>query len=274
MRANGYLRDAPDARDWSVYRLSSVNPMTGARSAPGVGSLAVADIPASVNLCGYVDKVRDQGPASTCVAQTFARMLHVRAQVAAAKAGQPFPSAQALYQLTLATQIGDPHAPLADIGCYPRMAAKVLSDVGWCDEDRYPYDVATITDRPGWDVVQAGSDRRTTDYYRIDADPATRADDVRRALAFGFPVGIGVPDGPQFQNYAGGIVLPEPNEHVTGLHMLPILGFLTDMAGVRTYLGVNSWGTSWGQAGFFEASEAWVNDARVTDVYVLSGWKS
>lgn len=260
MRATGYKRDEADARDWTIYKM------------PKIGTTTVGDLPKDVNLCGYAAHVFDQGQAGSCVEWALSRLIHVNNH------GEgPFPSVQAWYALARAAELGTTDQPLEDIGSYPRVAASILTSVGWCPEERFPYDVGTINDRPDWGCLRAMSDQRTSVYYRIDVDAdadalrgtKVRCDDVCRALMHGHGVAIGVPVGMAFENYQTGILQPTAADDVEGLHMLAILGYTFNADGSRTFRGVNSWGTSWGQAGFFEVSESFIQDTRVTDLYVI-----
>ena len=237
----GHLRDPKDDRDWKIDKLLG----------------AAASTSDAIDWSQFVDHVRDQGQTESCVGQAFARAVHLRAAIA----GSPiaFPSALAIY--AFARDI-----PLQDQGCYPRMAAAGLTQMGVVSESRWPFDANQVNDEPPLDVAQHGADTSVAidGYYRIDSSGAQRSADVRQALAAGYPVPFAQEIGDDFENYAGG-VLDVHGGPILGGHMTCLVGFTPDYL-----IAINSWGPTWGESGFYRITDARLQSAIVSDLYALS----
>ncbi len=240
MRGRGHIADVADERDWPISNL--------------VGDVHV---PAMVDLSKHVDHVRDQGATSSCVAQAFARAVHVRAGVEGIAI--PFPSALEIYALARREDL-----PLVDQGSRPRAAASAMRELGVTAEARWPFDEGKVNDLPSWDVLQHSVDALVTGYYRIGGDGDERCRLVRQALAAGYPVPFALQVDQAFENYGNGILDRFSGANLGG-HMTALIGY-----GPGWFLGINSWGTGWGDGGFFRTSDARIGEPTCTDFYALT----
>ena len=81
--------------------------------------------------------------------------------------------------------------------------------------------------------------------------PVSRADKMKAELAARGPIACGIHVTDKFEAYTGGIysefhLLNIPN------HELAVVGYGQDaVSGEEYWIGRNSWGTYWGEAGFF-----------------------
>jgi hypothetical protein len=216
----GYLRDEPDARDYSATDLF-------ASSSP---------LPDSVSLRGHVGEVLRQSN-SDCVANAIAKALQVLWSIQGGDS--PLVSRRALYREARAYH----GAEDVDAGTRPRLAFKALRTYGFAREASWPYEKG-VNDKPSVSLYRdslATSD--WVEYARCSDDPDQRRQDIKAALAALKPVCIGIQvdaafmaDPGPFWRYRGPSV---------GAHYVCAVGY--DATGL---LIVNSWGTGWGDAGF------------------------
>lgn len=239
-RSKGYIRDVPDARDWTLERL-----------------VGAAPIPPLVDWSHCLDGIRDQGSTSSCVGQAFATVLSVRAKIA--KLDVPAISALQIYALARRGEL-----PLADGGCRPRDAANGMRIYGVCAEGRWPFDASKVNIPLPWDTLQAGADAHVEGYYRVMGDGDARCAALRQALAQGYPVAFAQEVDAAFEDYGDGILGPfvGPSE---GGHYTALIGY-----GPGWFLGVNSWGTSWGKGGLYRISDARVGSDVCSDFYAVT----
>jgi cathepsin B len=54
-----------------------------------------------------------------------------------------------------------------------------------------------------------------------------------------------------FMSYGGGIYIPDPESEYVGTHSVMIVGWGVE-GDVEYWIGANSWGTTWGEKGYFK----------------------
>lgn len=143
-----------------------------------------------------------------------------------------------------------------DSGGTIRDTIKALADTGACDENIWPYDVPRFAIKPGESCYEDGKKHTISEYHRLDT-----FNDCLACLADGFPFifGFMVYDGFMSQEVAktGILNLPSPNEVFGGGHAVCAVGY--DME-AKTVLVRNSWGSHWGQDGYFTMPFAYISD--------------
>lgn len=250
-RGLGYKADVPDSRDFKARAL--------------FGARRTLPLEAT-ELEGCVPVVSDQGSTLSCVGQAIGGAIDARLR----KMGRwdaPLVSRQAVYTFARVLARMKPADGLFDQGSFPRQAMKSLKAWGVPTAQRWPFNPATINDELPWDVMQAASAFTLAAWWRIDSLGQERIEDICQAIANGFPVVFGLSVDRAFLEHVGkGTVgRPDPTQNVGG-HMMYAVGYKT-VNGERLVRCVNSWGTGWGDAGFFWASEAFFRTA--TDLHVI-----
>lgn len=241
---------------------------------------ARAGLPSSaMELRAFIDWIRDQGATESCVGQAGARAAHLRAckqlqdhQALPSNELPAFPSALAFYQLAVQAEGSE---KFGDFGADPAKLMQALATKGIARESAYPFptldefgnpkDKEAVTRNVPLDVLEQACDYKLADekaYYLIDSDPEHSPDDVRQALAQGFPVTIAVQVDKAFNDYDGKSVLGPPQGDTRGGHDVVLIGYEGDW-----FWGVNSWGSGWGDGGLFRISAAAV--AAATDKFVF-----
>ena len=156
----------------------------------------------------------------------------------------------------------------SDAGACIRDGIKSINTLGVCPESIWPYDIDKFTHKPSRAAYESALQDVSIEYSTVDN---TSLNQVRTALASGFPIifGMSVYDSFESQHVAqtGNVDLPGANESLVGGHAVLCVGF--DM-NTRRVLVRNSWGDSWGQAGYFTLPFTFfTSDRLISDCWVI-----
>jgi hypothetical protein len=217
----GWRESPHDVRDWPLGRF-------------GVG--AVRTVPDSIDRGALVEAVYLQdGPS--CTGWGIARGWHLRARLQGDRTA-PFPCAPAIYGLARAREVGPEWKdPLPDVGAYVRQGLDAVNECGVLHLEGW---AGPRDRRPPWRALQASADHRGLRYARCWS-----TDEIRLALAAGYPVVIGHGVDQAYADYRGGI-WPGLRGPAIGGHCTCLLDYTPDAA-----RGVNSWDVTWGEAGLY-----------------------
>lgn len=246
-RGRGYLPDEPDERDFDA----------SARFGAPRG------LPASATaLLEHAGDAVNQVHTSSCVGQAIKKAI--RARQSFKGRGIVDPSALAIYAGGQAAL-----EKFEDAGCYPRDAMKWIREMGVALEKDWPFDPAKATVKPPWHVMQEATRLVVFEWWRIFAEGPSRSDAVAKALADGVPVVFGAQIDQAFDEYSGGVIAGwDPESELDG-HMSCLLGYETGDDGKRAFVGINSWGTGWGETGLYRIHEDALASPRCTDFYAV-----
>jgi C1A family cysteine protease len=154
-----------------------------------------------------------------------------------------------------------------DAGAQIRDGIKSVAQLGVCPETDWPYDISTFAQAPPKkDYTDALKDRAVS-YQAVTQDLFG----MKSVIASGLPIVFGFTVYESFESPAvasSGIVpMPAPNEQIVGGHAVVLVGYddAVDRFRVR-----NSWGTSWGQKGYFEMPYLYVTSGSLaSDFWVV-----
>jgi C1A family cysteine protease len=154
-----------------------------------------------------------------------------------------------------------------DAGAQIRDGMKAIANLGVCPETDWPYDITTFAQAPPQkDYTDALKDK-VIKYQAVTQDLFA----LKSVLANGMPVVFGFTVYASFESQAvatSGIVpMPSPSENVVGGHAVVLVGYndAVDRFRVR-----NSWGTGWGQNGYFELPYLYVTSGSLaSDFWVV-----
>lgn len=214
--------DKPDSRDYK-YTLT-------AKAQPNI-----------VDLRPYCTSVEDQGVLGSCTGNATAGAIELLNK----RAGKQTDVSRLFiyyYERLIEGTVN------YDSGAYIRDGIKATYTYGASLESLWPYTVTKFKTKPTTQAINDGARRKVTLYQRI-ADHAGCLD----ALSNGYPVIIGFNVYSSFEDYsvASTGIMPYPNtrtEQLLGGHAVLLVGYDKTR---QVYIVRNSWGTSWGDRGYF-----------------------
>jgi len=242
----GWTPDLPDARDHLF-------------SAPAI---ALAALPPSADLRGGCPPVYDQGRIGSCTANAIGGAF----EFDLLKQNLPdfTPSRLFIYYNERAME---GHVS-TDSGAQIRDGVKSVAKLGVCSESEWPYDDTPATSDGGPFPPGARDGEKPTDACYKDALNHTVTtysrvvrdlDQMRGCLAAGYPFVFGFTVYESFESSevakTGVVPMPAPDEQVLGGHAVLAVGY-DDSA--QTFMVRNSWGSGWGQAGYFTMPYAYL----------------
>ncbi len=232
-RRYGALKSKPDARDYGMASLSL----------PKV-------IPSVIDLTEWCGPVRDQGDLGACTA--FAGTAMSEFLWRRYKNQELVFSPLYLYYQERALD-GDRNK--GDTGSTGRTCVKALNQFGVCLEAVDPYDPSSFANPPTSGESQEALLYRSGAYHAI-----TNVQDMKACLASGyaFIAGFNVFSSFESDATAKSGLMPVPNQQTEtqlGGHEVFFCGYDDAVECPGASLGAfkvqNSWGTGWGQSGFF-----------------------
>ncbi len=244
----GWRPDLPDSRDF-LY------------AAPRI---ALSTLPPSVDLRAQCPPVYDQGKIGSCTANAIGAAF----EYGLVKQGLPdmMPSRLFIYY-----NERDMEGHVAfDSGAQIRDGIKSVHKVGVCSEEEWTYDDTPAeydggpfplgskpAQRPTDLCYEHALDHRATLYQRVVRD----LDQFRGCLAAGYPFVFGFTVYTSFETRevaeTGVVPMPGVDEDVLGGHAVLAVGY--DDATQR-FLVRNSWGTAWGNEGYFTMPYAYLTE--------------
>lgn len=245
----GWKPQPKDGRDW-IFGASND------RWREYVSKAEISAEPSIVDLLPPLDKSTKQGAQNSCVAHVLAvgaRMLVFRDTQDATWR----PSRRQLYWQgrRQSGRVWGLHR--VDEGGYPRDFLKALKKYGVSSEAECPYDKTKVNKPIDIDLMAKGLDWRGLEYYWIRGD---KAKNVKEALFYQCPVGIGIMAGPEWHSYDYPEILTVTKEPKSANgHYVMVVKYLGD----GKWLGVN-W---WKSFGLFIFDDALLKSAR--DVCVM-----
>ena len=153
-----------------------------------------------------------------------------------------------------------------DVGASIRDGIKIVAKKGLPPLGMWPYDPTKLTESPTDLIDQAAKEHLVTSYHRLDGPDA-----YRDCLAQGFPFVLGIQIFDNFQSEAvarcGQVPMPQPNENCLGGHCISVFGYTEN----GDWICRNSWGTAWGQNGYFILPKAYLETPELAcDVWMIN----
>jgi C1A family cysteine protease len=206
---------------------------------------AVTSLPPSVDLSteAGMPPVYDQGQLGSCTANAIAAAVDFENHVQTKEFITPSRLWIYYQERVIEGSVSQ------DSGAQIRDGMKAVAKLGVCPETDWPYDITTFAHKPPRkDYTDARKDKVLT----YEAAPQDLFG-LKSVLASGLPVVFGFTVYESFESKAvadsGILPMPSPSESIVGGHAVLMVGYndASDRFRVR-----NSWGSSWGQDGYFE----------------------
>ena len=243
----GYIRDVPDARD---FVFQTVRPST-------------IPLPPSIDLRHLCSPVRDQGQLGSCTGFSIAVGLREFLEI---KTTGKLVKMSPLFVYYEERQLE--HTIPEDCGAQPRDGMKVLAKMGCAPELDDPYNIAKFTKAPTAKALKDAAKYKIASYHRLAS-----LNDIQTALAASNGVVLGFVVHESFESAAvaktGKMPMPQPNEKILGGHAVFAAGYKMDpkWEGGGYLIVKNSWGTGWGDKGYFYMPFAYVTPQLVSDAW-------
>ena len=237
-RKFGWRPDKPDMRD-EHYSMAAFGPL-----------------PEKVDLRKYCSAVQDQGDLGSCTGNAIASALEFLENKAGAARFADYSRLFIYYnERSLEGTI------MSDAGAEIRDGIKSVNKWGCCFESTWPYVISKFTVKPSATAYTQAKTHLFTKYQRL-----TTLDQFKNCLAAGYPFVFGFAVYESFESDAvaktGNAPMPQPREQMLGGHAVLAVGY--DNSTSR-FLVQNSWGTSWGQKGFFTLPYDYLANRNLSD---------
>lgn len=244
-RTFGWLRDLPDQRDYQFIPKSNIT------------------LPVSVDLRPQMPAVYDQGQLGSCTANAIAAHLDFDRKLQNEK--EITPSRLFIYY----NERNAMNTVKSDSGASIRASIKAVVKFGAVPESEWPYDISKFTKRPLKALFTEAVNNEGVTYRRV----LRTSNDMKSVLAGGLPFTIGFTVYDSFESSAtsktGVMTMPASSESVLGGHAVLVVGYTTKN-GAPYWICRNSWGSSWGDNGYFYMPEQYLLDSKLSsDFWVL-----
>ena len=245
-----WLREPDDPRDY-IYQLA---PLT---------------LAPSVDLRQYCSAIEDQGYLGSCTGNAIAGQIELIDR----KGGKNLDVSRLFIYYEERVLEGTVRW---DAGAYIRDGIKVCYTKGAPLESLWPYNQSKWATRPTTAAYNDARNRKVTGYQRC-----LNFNAVKNAVAAGNPVVIGFNVYSSFEGawsyiphgQSGSGMMPMPNkrtEQLLGGHAVTIVGYDDNLNGGR-FIVRNSWGTSWGDNGYFYMPYGVIQDTSMSaDFWLIS----
>lgn len=250
----GWLRDLPDVRDYSPEH-EKIKPMLNKLNVLS----APASIPAKVDLRAWCSPIEDQGQIGSCTAHAGVGMLEFYERKAY---GEHLDASRLFLYKVTRNLLGW----TGDTGAFLRSTMGAMALFGVPPEKYYPYNTDNFEAEPSAFLYALAQSFQAVTYYRLDppgTKPTNLLNQIKTNLAGNLPsmFGFTVYDSINQASGAGKgkIPYPCPKDKSVGGHAIMAVGYDDTLkiknANCNTsttgaLLIRNSWGTSWGEAGY------------------------
>lgn len=198
-------------------------------------------LPRKTDLREHCSPIDNQGNLGSCTAHALTGAL----EYLELRAGQQLINLSRLFVYYNERAIE--HSVAQDSGAQIRNGIKTLARQGVCEEVLWPYKVRQFKVKPPPPSYHQASDHCIRSYQRLQT-----LEDMRGCLASGYPFVFGFSVYDSFESAkvakTGVLDLPKKSERQLGGHAVTAVGYDD---GAKRFLVRNSWGSDWGQHGYF-----------------------
>jgi hypothetical protein len=214
-------------------------------------------LPPRVDLRDSCPPVLNQGTLGSCTANAIAS-AHQFGQIKQ-MASRPFEPSRLFIYYNEREMEGN---VTVDSGAFIRDGFKSLARQGVCPEKMWKYKISEFTKKPSVACYEDALEHQALQYMRL----SHRLSQLKGCVADGYPFvfGFSVYESFESQEVARTGVVPLPNEgeEVLGGHAVLAVG---DDDESQRFIVQNSWGTTWGDKGYFYMPYSYLTDSNLSD---------
>lgn len=234
----GWIPDLPDARDLLFAAPSPVQ----------------KDVPPKIDLTAQCPPAYDQGQLGSCTGNAIAAAFEfdlMKQHLTDFK-----PSRLFIYYNERVIE----GTVASDAGAQIRDGIKSVASTGVCSETEWPYDITKFAEKPTDKCFADAAKHKVVLYQRLIQDLNT----MKGCIASGYPFVFGFTVYQEFEGAevakSGVVPMPKARERAIGGHAVMAVGY-DDNA--EQFTVRNSWGTAWGQKGYFKMPYAYLSNHRL-----------
>lgn len=236
----GWVPDLPDHRDL-IY------------AAPAEFLTA---LPTTVDLRAQCPPVYDQGQLGSCTANSIGGAFQFEQMKQ--KIPNFIPSRLFIYYEERVIE----NTVNSDSGAQIRDGMKVVAKQGAPPETDWPYDISKFAEKPPQKSYTDAAQNKVLSYQRV----SRVLNQMKGCLASGYPFVFGFTVYDSFESIAvahsGHAPMPQPGEQVAGGHAVVAIGYDDSN---QWFIVRNSWGASWGMAGYFTLPYQYLLEPNLSD---------
>ena len=215
--------------------------------------------PKLVDLRSYCSPIENQGSLGSCTGQSIAGAIELLNK----RGGKPNDVSRLFIYYYERVLLGTVNY---DSGAYIRDGIKATNKYGASLESRWPYDIRKYKQEPVTEAKTDALNRKVTRYERVED-----FNGCIDALSNGYPVVMGfyVYESFMSKNVAKTGIMPYPNtkrEKLLGGHAVLLVGYNKTK---KVFIVRNSWGTNWGDNGYFYMPFDVVNPNMSSDYWII-----
>lgn len=226
---------------------------------------APVHVPPSVDLRGKCSPVFDQGQIGSCTGNALAgglEFLEIKEMKTTGKGADVFDPKKFQHISRLFIYYNERELEGTtdhDAGAMLRDGVKSLVQWGACREATWKYGPSLVLKKPTAKAYTEASAHEISTYLRI-----LTLDQMRQCLAEGYPFAFGFSVYESFESpevaKSGRMPMPKTTEKLLGGHAVLAVGY-DDAKGMLIVR--NSWGTAWGDRGYFYMPYDYVQSAKL-----------
>ena len=149
-----------------------------------------------------------------------------------------------------------------DAGAMIRDGVKSINTLGACPEKSWPYTISKFARKPTKTCYTTAAKHPSVQYQRV----IPTVDQIEQTLASGYPIIFGFSVYSNFESaqvaQTGILNMPTKSERLLGGHAVLAVGY--DHTNQRVLVR-NSWGNSWGLAGYFWMPYDYITNTNLAD---------
>jgi C1A family cysteine protease len=236
----GWLPDLPDQRDFSFTASAAV----------------LSSLPKKVDMRKQCPPVYDQGQLGSCTANAIAGAFEFG--LIKQQAPDFMPSRLFIYYNERVME----NTVNTDSGAMVRDGVKSVNKQGICPEKEWPYIITEFAQKPQSICYADALKHQVLSYHRV----LRTERNMKGCLAQGYPFVFGFTVYESFEGdgvaKTGNLNMPKKTERVVGGHAVLAVGYDDK---TKRFIVRNSWGSSWGQKGYFTMPYAYLTNENLSD---------